>query len=53
VRADHKKRAHINVMRHLLHALASPKLSKTIDPPDPDVVFPFEAGAIKDGRLER
>lgn len=53
VRADHKKRAHIHVMRHLLHALAAPKLAKNVKAPDPDVVFPFEAEALSDGRLER
>jgi polyphosphate kinase 2 (PPK2 family) len=53
VRADHKKRAHINIMRHLLCALAAPKLARKVDPPDPDVLFPFEASALGDGRLER
>jgi polyphosphate kinase 2 len=53
VRANHKTRAHINVMRHLLHALAAPGLAKTIAPPDPAVVFPFEAEALSDGRLKR
>jgi hypothetical protein len=53
VRADHKKRAHLNIMRHLLHALACPKLSKKTDKPDPDVLFPFEAKALGDGRLAR
>ncbi len=40
VRADHKKRAHINIMRHLLHALAAPKPAKRVDLPDPRVVSP-------------
>jgi polyphosphate kinase 2 len=53
VRANHKKRTHINVMRHLLHVLAAPKPAKTIAPPDPKVLFPFEAEALSDGRLER
>jgi polyphosphate kinase 2 len=53
VRADHKRKAHINVMRHLLHTLAKPKLSKKIDKPDPKVLFTFEAEALHDGRLER
>jgi polyphosphate kinase 2 len=53
VRADHKKRAHINVMRHLLHALAAPRPAKRVEFPDPKVLFPFEAEALGDGRLER
>lgn len=53
VRADHKKRAHINIMRHLLHALAAPKRAKRVEPPDPRILFPFEAEALGDGRLER
>ena len=53
VRANHKKRTHINVMRHLLHALSAPKPSKGVELPDPKVLFPFEAEALSDGRLER
>lgn len=53
VRADHKKAARLNVMRHLLHTLDCPHLSRKIGPPDPDVLFPFELDAISDGRLER
>ena len=53
VRADDKKAARLNVMRHLLRTLACPKLSREIEAPDPDVLFPFEAEALKDGRLAR
>jgi polyphosphate kinase 2 len=53
VRADHKKKARLNVIRHLLHVLDCPKVSGKVDPPDPKVVFPFEAEALKDGRLAR
>jgi polyphosphate kinase 2 len=53
VRSDDKKAARLNVLRHLLQALACPKLSRKLDAPDPDVVFPFEAEALSDGRLER
>jgi len=53
VRADHKKAARLNVIRHLLHALAPPDISSGIDPPDPEVLFPFEAAAIADGRLAK
>jgi polyphosphate kinase 2 len=53
VRADDKKAARMNVMRHLLHTLSCPKLSKKTAGPDPEVLFPFEAEALVDGRLER
>ena len=53
VRADDKKAARINVMRHVLHTLSCPKLSRKAARPDPDVLFPFEAEALADGRLER
>jgi hypothetical protein len=40
-------------MRHLLHTLAQPELSKKVKKPDPKVLFSFEAAALTDGRLER
>jgi polyphosphate kinase 2 len=52
VRADHKKTAHLNIIRHLVHALAPRKIAKTLPPPDPDVLFEFDASALSDGRLE-
>ncbi len=52
VRADHKKTAHLNIIRHLVHALAPKKIAKTLPPPDPDVLFEFDASALSDGRLE-
>jgi polyphosphate kinase 2 len=53
VRADRKKTAHLNIIRHLVHALAPKKVAKTLEAPDPDVLFEFEAAALSDGRLER
>jgi polyphosphate kinase 2 len=53
VRADHKKAARLNVMRWLLHASGDKKLAKGIAKPDPEVIFPFEVGALADGRLAR
>ena len=53
VRSDDKKEARLNVMRHLLRTLACPDLSEAVAAPDPKVLFPFEAEAISDGRLER
>lgn len=53
VRADHKKAARLNVMRWLLHAAGDKKLTKGVAKPDPEVIFPFEVGALTDGRLAR
>jgi polyphosphate kinase 2 (PPK2 family) len=53
VRSDHKKRARLNIVRHLVHTLAPKKIAAAIPPPDPDVLFEFELSALLDGRLER
>jgi polyphosphate kinase 2 len=53
VRADHKKRARLAVMRHLLNGIGCPAIARKVEDPDPEVLFPFEAAALKDGRLER
>jgi polyphosphate kinase 2 len=52
IRADHKKAARLNIIRHLVHALAPKKIAKSLPPPDPDVLFEFDASALSDGRLE-
>ena len=53
VRADHKKRAHRAVIRHILHRLAPADTSCDVPPADPDVLFAFDPGALTDGRLAR
>lgn len=53
VRADHKKTARLNVIRHLLHKLAPPEVAAEIPPPDPKILFPFEEAALQDGRLAK
>jgi polyphosphate kinase 2 len=53
VRADHKKPARLEVIRYLLHAIGCPHIARKVEDPDPKVLFPFEAAALKDGRLER
>ncbi len=53
VHTDHKKDARLNVMRHLLHALAPEDISADIPLPDPSILFPFEEAALSDGRLEK
>jgi polyphosphate kinase 2 len=51
VRTDHKKTARLNTIRYLLKQLAPKSVAKTVDKPDPDVVFEFETAALTDGRL--
>ena len=51
VRADHKKRARLNIIRHLLRTLDCPEVAAKIERPDEEVLFPFEKAALKDGRL--
>jgi len=53
VHTDKKKHARLAIIRYLLHALAPEKIVEGIDPPDPTVLFPFEAQAVEDGRLEK
>jgi polyphosphate kinase 2 len=53
VRSDNKKAARLNIMRHLLHAIGSLDLARKTPEPNKDVLFPFEAEALNDGRLAR
>ena len=53
VRADHKKRARRAVIEHILHQVAPAAIADTVDRPDADVLFAFEAAALTDGRLAR
>ncbi len=53
VRADQKKAAHKNVLRHLIHELGNEKESGKIEKQDPQVLFRFEPAAIEDGRLAK
>ena len=53
VRADHKQKARLAILSHLAHTLAPPEIASTVSPPDPAILFRFEAAALKDGRLER
>ncbi len=50
---DHKKTGRINLIRHLIHAIAPPRITAEVDEPDPAIVFPFTPEAIEDGRLAR
>jgi polyphosphate kinase 2 (PPK2 family) len=53
VHTDHKKEARLAVMRHLLHTLAPAEVCANVASPDKTVLYPFEAAALEDGRLER
>jgi len=53
VRADHKKAARLNVIRHLLHTLAPEAVRGDTEPPDAEVLFAFDKSALRDGRLAR
>ncbi len=53
VRNDHKKAGRLNLIRHLLHAVAPKHIAAEVDAPDRTVVFGFDPDALKDGRLAR
>ena len=53
VRSDQKKVARLAIIRHLLNAVGCPDISSKVADPDPDVLFPFVAEALTDGRLAR
>jgi len=51
VRADHKKRARIAVMRHIVQTIAPPEITAVTAAPDPEILFRYEMDAVSDGRL--
>jgi len=53
VRADHKKKARLNVIRHLIQILAPAEIRADYPLPGPDILFPFEESALTDGRLAK
>lgn len=50
---DKKKIARLNVMRHIIRTIAPPEIAKSVDKPDPHVLFPFELNAVAEGRLNK
>jgi len=50
---DKKKVARLNVMRHVVRTIAPKDIAKDVDKPDGKVLFPFEIGAIAEGRLNK
>jgi polyphosphate kinase 2 len=53
VRADHKKAARLNIIRHIIRSIAPKDIAKDFEKPDPEVLFPFDVSALNDGRLAR
>jgi polyphosphate kinase 2 len=53
VRADDKKAARANIIRHVLHQVAPSEVAAKVEPPDPALLFAFEPAAVADGRLAR
>jgi polyphosphate kinase 2 len=51
VRADHKKRARIAVLRHIVQKIAPPEIAAAMQAPDPEVLFRYGIDAVSDGRL--
>ena len=52
VHTDHKKKARLSVIQHLLRVLAPAKIHDEVQAPEPAVCFDFEPSALTDGRLE-
>jgi polyphosphate kinase 2 len=52
VHTDDKRTARLSIIQHILHALAPSHITKGVGEPDSAIVFPFEAAALTDGRLE-
>lgn len=53
VRSDQKKPARLAILAHLVRTLAPDEIAREVESPDPAVLFPFELGALADGRLAR
>lgn len=51
VATDNKQAARINVLRHVVAAVAPAETARKANRPDPSVCFPFELAALEDGRL--
>lgn len=50
---DKKKVARLNVMRHIVRTIAPKDIAQDVAKPDKTVLFPFEIGAIAEGRLNK
>jgi polyphosphate kinase 2 len=52
VHTDHKKRARLAIIQHMLRTLAPDAIRKDLPTPQEKTLYPFEAAAVSDGRLE-
>ncbi|MDC7685250.1 polyphosphate kinase 2 [Asticcacaulis sp. BYS171W] len=43
VKTDKKKKARLNTIRHVLHAIGCPDYTVSVETPDPEVVFSYDA----------
>ena len=50
VRTDNKKKARLNIIRHLLREIGAPDVA--VGRPDEKIIFRFEPEALADGRLQ-
>lgn len=50
---DKKKVARLNVMRHVVRTIAPDEIAEDVATSDREVLFPFEIGAIAEGRLNK
>lgn len=48
---NHKRAGRLNLMRHLLHAVAPKEIAAKVKAPDKEVVFTFTPEVVHDGRL--
>lgn len=53
VRSDQKKPARLAILSHLVRTLAPEEIAREVEAPNPAFLFPFELGALADGRLAR
>ena len=51
VRADNKKRARLNIIRHLIEQVNCPERSAGIDLPDPEILFQFHESNFTNGKI--
>ena len=53
VATDKKKKARLNVLRHLVRQIGAPTVTVPVKAPDAGICFDFESTALTDGRLAR
>lgn len=53
VRADNKKQARLNVIRHLMSLVDCPDKDKHAASPDPDIIFSYDDKQLKNGKIDQ